>query len=63
MAHICFVKISEPNDYRLWHETLTTEFPGRFQRLFAGPMWSGLEKGDVGDPLKVSWNLSAGMYK
>jgi len=33
---------------------MATEFPGRFQKLFAGPMWSGLDQSDVKNPLKVS---------
>ncbi|XP_028512968.1 uncharacterized protein LOC114574477 [Exaiptasia diaphana] len=51
------MQIKEPNDYKLWHETMATEFPGRFQKLFAGPMWSGLNKSDVRDPLKARTNI------
>lgn len=48
------LQISVPEDYRLWYETMLTEFPRRFQRLFAGPMWSGPEKEDIRNPLKVN---------
>ena len=49
----CFEQVSVPEDYRLWHETMLTEFPSRFQRLFAGPMWSGSAKEDIRVPIKV----------
>ena len=32
---------------------MLTEFPERFQRLLAGPMWSGLDAQDMKDPTKV----------
>ena len=48
------MQVSVPEDYRLWYETMLTEFPTRFQRLFAGPMWSGAAKDDIRNPLKVS---------
>lgn len=35
-------RVKEPEDVKLWHETMLTEFPERFQRLLAGPMWSGM---------------------
>lgn len=47
------LQISVPDDYRLWYETMLAEFPTRFQRLFAGPMWSGAAKDDIRNPLKV----------
>ena len=40
-------QIKEPEDFKLWHETMVTEFPERFQRLLAGPMWSGLDPQDI----------------
>jgi hypothetical protein len=43
-----------PEDYYQWLETLDTEFEDRLGRLIRGPMWSGLPKSDVGDPLKVN---------
>ena len=49
------LQIKEPEDFRLWHETMVTEFPERMQRLLAGPMWSGLDPQDMRDPLKVNW--------
>jgi len=49
------MQIKEPEDFRLWHETMVTEFPERMQRLLAGPMWSGLDPQDMRDPLKVIW--------
>ena len=36
----------------MWHETMLTEFPERFQRLLAGPMWSGMDPKDMRDPMK-----------
>lgn len=30
---------------------------GKFKRLFRGPMWSGLDRADIGDPRKVSIKL------
>jgi hypothetical protein len=33
---------------------MTTEFPGRFAKLFTGPMWSGQSKEDVGYTQKVN---------
>ncbi len=44
----CFFQIVVPKDYQLWYETMITEFPGRFARLFAGPMWSGQTKENQG---------------
>ena len=32
-----FNQIKEPEDFKLWHETMVTEFPERMQRLLAGP--------------------------
>ncbi len=32
---------------------MSTEFPGRFMRLFAGPMWSGRPIEDRQKPQKV----------
>ena len=49
------LQIKEPEDFRLWHETMVTEFPEQMQRLLAGPMWSGLDPQDMRDPLKVNW--------
>ena len=48
----CF-QIKLPEDYKLWLQTMGAEFPERFKRLFAGPMWSGMNKEDVGKPDKV----------
>lgn len=45
--------MSEPEDFRSWRETMMTEFPGRFMRLFAGPMWSGQPCENRQDPRKV----------
>lgn len=50
-------QIKEPEDFKLWHETMVTEFPERFQRLLAGPMWSGLDPQDIRDPMKVKQKL------
>ena len=44
----CFFQIVVPKDYQLWYETMIAEFPGRFARLFAGPMWSGQTKENQG---------------
>ncbi len=32
-----YFQVKEPDDFRLWRETMETEFPSRFKRLFAGP--------------------------
>ncbi len=44
--------MKEPEDFRLWRETMETEFPGRFKRLFSGPLWSGQGKDVCKDPKK-----------
>lgn len=54
-------QIKEPEDFKLWHETMVTEFPERFQRLLAGPMWSGLDPQDIRDPMKVRQKLQVGV--
>ena len=36
---------------------MTTEFPGRFMRLFAGPMWSGQSVENRQNPQKVRITL------
>ncbi|KAK3739432.1 hypothetical protein QZH41_015586 [Actinostola sp. cb2023] len=53
-------QIREPEDYRSWLETLESEFPSRFHRLFAGPMWSNQDKEDQGDPHKALANVPCG---
>lgn len=57
IAEISFhrFQIKLPEDYKLWLQTTGAEFPERFKRLhvFAGPMWSGMKKEDVGKPDKV----------
>ena len=35
---------------------MTTEFPGRFMRLFGGPMWSGEPIENMQDPRNVCMN-------
>ncbi|KAJ7373269.1 hypothetical protein OS493_012858 [Desmophyllum pertusum] len=52
------MQITEPEDYRSWRETMTTEFPGRFMRLFGGPMWSGQPVENVKDPRKARVNVA-----
>ena len=47
-------KISLPDDYQSWYETMCAEFLTRFSRLFRGPMWSGLAINQQKDPLMVS---------
>ena len=47
------MQVTEPEDFRSWRETMVTEFPGRFMRLFAGPMWSGQSCENRQDPRKV----------
>ena len=38
----------------MWQDTLDAEFGGgKFKRLFRGPMWSGCDRKDIGDPRKV----------
>ncbi|XP_071126583.1 uncharacterized protein [Mytilus edulis] len=52
-------KISIPDDYYQWLETLDAEFEDRLGRLIRGPMWSSLPSSDVGDPLKARVNIAA----
>ena len=48
-------QISEPHDFKTWLDTMDAEFgSGKFKRLFRGPMWSGCDRQDVGDPRKVN---------
>ena len=48
-------QITEPLDFKMWQETMDAEFgSGKFKRLFRGPMWSGCDRQDVGDPRKVN---------
>ena len=35
---------------------MATEFPEWMQKLLAGPMWSGCDPQDIGDPLEVGVN-------
>ena len=39
---------------------MVTEFPERFQRLLAGPMWSGLDQQEIRDPMKVKKIMTLG---
>ena len=43
-----------PADFLQWHESMCAEFPTRFNRLFRGPMWSGVDEKHHGYPIKVS---------
>jgi hypothetical protein len=45
--------VKEPEDFRIWRETMQTKFPGRFKRLFAGALWSGQGKDACKDPKTV----------
>ena len=48
----------EPPDYKMWQDILDAEFGGgKFKRLFRGPMWSGCDRKDMGDPRKVIKNF------
>ena len=50
----CF-QIRETPDYKIWQDTMDAEFGGgKFKRLFKGPMWSVLDRKDIGDPRKVN---------
>ena len=42
-----------PADYLQWHESMCAEFPTRFNRLFRGPMWSGVDAEYHGYPIMV----------
>jgi len=56
-THVC--QISEPEDFRLWRETMENEFGGgKFKRLFRGPMWSSCEQKDIGIPQKARVNVA-----
>jgi hypothetical protein len=46
-------QIQVPDDYQSWHETLCTEFPSRFNRLFRGPMCVDLVQDQQKQPLNV----------
>ncbi|KAI8499091.1 hypothetical protein Bbelb_235440 [Branchiostoma belcheri] len=46
-------------DYAVWLETMCSEFPTRFMRLFRGPGWSGVPKEDAKNPLKAQMNVAA----
>lgn len=52
-----YIQVKEPNDFRQWRETMETEFPSRFKRLFTGPMWSGQGKDVTKDPKDVRCHL------
>ena len=54
LFHCVFLQISVPNDFKLWYETMCSQIPTRFTRLFQGPMWSGVPKELQKDPLTVS---------
>lgn len=42
----------------MWQDTLDAEFGGgKFKRLLRGPMWSGCDRKDMGDPRKVIKNF------
>jgi hypothetical protein len=43
-----------PDDFLQWHESMCAEFPTRFNRLFRGPMWSGVDENYHGYPIMVS---------
>lgn len=44
-------------DFKSWYETMCTEFPTRFSRLFRGPMWNGVPKQLQGSPHTVSTTI------
>ncbi|KAK3717701.1 hypothetical protein QZH41_009789 [Actinostola sp. cb2023] len=48
------MQITVPHDFKVWYETLCSEFPTRFARLFRGPMWSGLPMDQQKYPLTVA---------
>ena len=55
-------QISEPEDFRMWRETMESEFGGgKFKRLFRGPMWSSCEVTDIGVPQKVQLRIKMKM--
>lgn len=39
---------------------MVTEFPERFQRLLAGPMWSGLDQQEIREGMKVKKIMTLG---
>ena len=50
---LCLLDKRTPN-YKMWQATLDADFGGgKFERFFHGPMWSGCDRKDVGDPRKV----------
>ncbi|XP_078357969.1 uncharacterized protein LOC144642774 isoform X1 [Oculina patagonica] len=52
-------QLKVPEDFRIWHETMCTEFPTRFNRLFRGPMWSNIADQFQRDPLYARPNVAA----
>ena len=55
-------QISEPEDFRMWRETMESEFGGgKFKRLFRGPMWSSCEVTDIGVSQKVQLRIKMKM--
>ena len=54
---LCFHgKITISEDYVSWLESLDAECSGRLVKILRGPMWSGQDKTDHGNPLKVKCN-------
>jgi hypothetical protein len=53
-AFFSHIQIKMPDDFLQWHESMCAEFPTRFNRLFRGPMWSGVDENYYGYPIMVS---------
>ena len=48
------IQIKMPADFKLFQEMMEVEFGVRFNRLFRGPAWSGLDRKHWNYPLKVT---------
>lgn len=52
-------KVTEPESFRQWRETMAAELTGSQDRILRGPGWSGCCKKDVGIPTKGRFNIAA----
>ena len=50
-----------PEDYRLWQETMYTQFGQKWSKLHHGPLWSGLSDQEM-NTMKVHSFTSGDMY-
>ena len=48
-----FFSCTNTSQFRMWIDTMESEFGGRFMKLFRAPVWSGMDKSDYKGPTKV----------